>query len=73
MLFLTLPVVFVLLFLFDNSSKIDCCCYQVYLASVIKKVSGRDGSGKVDGEVGANKADVMRVLRKLEASQVFVS
>ena len=75
MLVLTLPVVFVLLFLFDNSSKIDCCCYQVYLASVIKKVSGRDGSGKVDGEgeVGANKADVMRVLRKLEASQVFVS
>jgi len=52
-LVLTLAVVFVILFLLDNSSKID--------------LSGRVDGG---GEVGANRADVMRVLRKLQASQV---
>ena len=60
-LVLTLPVVFVLLFLLDKSSKIG--------------FSGKLDAGgefeklrKVEG-----KADVMRVLRELQASQVFVS
>ena len=60
-LILTLPVIFVLLFLLDKSSKIG--------------FSGRvDAGGELEKlkKVGA-KADVMRVLRNLQASQVFVS
>ena len=58
-LVLTLPVVFVLIFLLDKSSKIGF-------------------SSRVDGELEklkklGGKADVMRVLRDLQSSQVFIS
>ena len=60
-LVLTLPVAFVILFLLDRSSKMG--------------FGGRVDTG---GELGklkkfGPKADVMRVLRNLQASQVFVS
>ena len=60
-LILTLPVIFVLLFLLDKSSKIG--------------FSGRvDAGGELEKlKKFGPKADVMRVLRKLQASQVFVS
>ena len=60
-LILTLPVIFVLLFLLDKSSKIG--------------FGGRvDAGGELRKlrKVGP-KADVMRVLRELQASQVFFS
>merc|ERR1712032_116144 len=57
-LILTLPVIFVLLFLLDKSSKIG--------------FSGRvDAGGELEKlKKFGPKADVMRVLRKLQASQV---